>query len=312
MSNRSPQVVAIGGGHGLAVTIRAVRCYAGRATAIVATADDGGSTGRLRSTMAIPAPGDLRRCLVAMAGAEEHPLGKAFEYRFGGTDVEGHALGNLLLAGLGAVTGDFLAATDEVARLLGLDPDRARVVPATVEPVELRATTVDGGTVVGQVAVGATGGIERVALDPPGVKAPTGLADLVREADQVVLGPGSLYTSVLAAAVVDELREALAATRAVRVYVCNLRAEAAETRGYDTARHVAALQAHGIEPDVVVVHTAGTAVPADPADPIDAADPPSPPEQASGVPVVAADVARPHGMAHDGVKLAAVLADLLP
>jgi uncharacterized cofD-like protein len=297
MTDKAPQVVAIGGGHGLAMTIRAIRTYAGRATAVVATADDGGSTGRLRSRMAIPAPGDLRRCLVAMAGVEEQPLGRALEYRFGGTDVEGHALGNLLLAGLGAVTGDFVAASDEVARLLGLDPDRARVVPATAEPVELRATTAEGLRVAGQVTVGATERIAEVTLDPPGVKAPHGVAELVLEADQVVLGPGSLYTSVLAAAVVDELREALAATRGLRVYVCNLRAEAAETRGYDVARHVAALRAHGIEPDVVVVHRdgglAGTgAVP-------------------TGVRVVTADVARPHGMAHDAAKLAAVLTGLL-
>jgi uncharacterized cofD-like protein len=302
MTDKAPHVVAIGGGHGLAATIRAVRGYAARTTAVVATADDGGSTGRLRSTMAIPAPGDLRRCLVAMAAAEEHPLGRAFEYRFGGTDVEGHALGNLVLAALGAVTGDFVAATDEAARLLGLDPTQARVVPATVEPVELQATTVDGVRVAGQVAVGATPGIARVRLDPLGVKAPEGLAEMVRDADQVVLGPGSLYTSVLAAVLVDELREALSATLARQVYVCNLRAEAAETRGYDVARHVTALQDHGIQPDVVVVHAGGSggggvALRPDL-------------EAQLGVEVVAADVARPHGMAHDSGKLASVLADL--
>jgi uncharacterized cofD-like protein len=299
MTDQAPRVVAIGGGHGLAATIRAVRGYAAHTTAVVATADDGGSTGRLRSAMAIPAPGDLRRCLVAMAGAEDHPLGRALEYRFAGTDVEGHALGNLLLVALlGAVGGDFVAATDEVARLLGLDPARGRVVPATVEPVELVATTADGTRVAGQVAVGATEAIARVGLDPPGVKAPDGVPDLVLAADQVVLGPGSLYTSVLAAALVDELREALAATTARRVYVCNLRAEAAETRGYDVARHVVALQAHGIEPDVVVVQ-AGASVSLRPNL-----------EDQLGVEIVTADVARPHGMAHDSSKLTSVLADL--
>jgi uncharacterized cofD-like protein len=254
MTQQAPRVVAIGGGHGLAATIRAVRGYAAQTTAVVATADDGGSTGRLRSGMAIPAPGDLRRCLVAMAGAEDNPLGRAFEYRFGGTDVEGHALGNLLLAALGAVTGDFVGATDEVARLLGLDPAQARVVPATVEPVELQASTVDGTTVVGQLAVADTEHLSQVGLHPPGVKAPDGVAEMVLDADQVVLGPGSLYTSVLAAAVVDELRDALAATAAQQVYVCNLRGQIPETRGYDVGRHVAALHEHGIRPDVVVVH----------------------------------------------------------
>jgi uncharacterized cofD-like protein len=287
-------VVAVGGGHGLAATIRAVRRYAGQATAVVATADDGGSTGRLRSRMRMPAPGDLRRCLVAMADAEDRPIGQAMEFRFTGTDIEGHALGNLLLAGLGAVTGDFLAATDEVARILGLDPAVARVLPATVEPVELRATTADGSRVVGQVVMTSTHGIERVELHPAGVKAPAGLSDAVRQADQVVLGPGSLYTSVLAAAVVDDVCRAIATSAAVRVYVCNLRAEAAETRGYDVARHVAALRAHGISPDIVVVDANSRLEHGD-----------------VKAEVVVADVARPHGLSHDSDKLAEALARLV-
>jgi uncharacterized cofD-like protein len=296
-SPAGPQVVAIGGGHGLAATIRAVRRYAGRATAVVATADDGGSTGRLRSGMDIPAPGDLRRCLVAMAGLDQHPLGRAFEYRFKGTDVEGHALGNLVLVALGAVTGDFVAAADQVAELLGLDPERARVLPATVGPVELRGTTVDGTVVTGQVAVSTTEGVERVCLDPPGVKPPDGLVDTVLEADQVVLGPGSLFTSVLAAAIVDDLRDAIRASRGERVYVCNLRADGVETRGYDIARHVEALRAHGLEPDVVVVHAGAQLAPSDVGADV-------------GVRMVAADVARPHGTAHDSAKLGAALAAL--
>jgi uncharacterized cofD-like protein len=236
-----------------------------------------------------------------MAGIEDHPLGQALEYRFKGTDVEGHALGNLLLAALGAVTGDFVAAADQVGELLGLDPERARAMPATCEPVELRATTADGRMVSGQVAVSTTQGVERVALDPPGAKPPPGLVDIVHAADQVVLGPGSLFTSVLAAAVVDDLRDAIAATRGQRVYVCNLRAERGETRGYDVARHVAALQAHGIEPDVVLVHRAAGAEPS-PAGTI---------EGGEVARVVTADLARPPGVVHDPVKLGASLAALV-
>src|SRR5690606_4606739 len=134
-----PHVVAVGGGHGLAATIRAVRRYAGRTTAVVSTADDGGSSGRLRSAIDMPAPGDVRRCVEAMAGASGHPLTPALEYRFDGTDLAGHALGNLLLAGLHAVTGDFVVATDELSRLLGIDTGVGRVLPATTEPVVLRA-----------------------------------------------------------------------------------------------------------------------------------------------------------------------------
>ncbi|MER7402415.1 gluconeogenesis factor YvcK family protein [Streptomyces sp. NPDC000070] len=294
---RRPRVVAMGGGRGLTATLRAARRYAAHTTAIVATADDSGSTGRLRSALRIPAPGDLRRCLAALAGAEEEPLGQAMEYRFGGTDVEGHALGNLLLAGLTAVTGDFLTATDSTAALLGLDPERGRVVPATVEPVDLSAVTSDGTRVSGQYAISKTAGILRVALDPPGVKAPDGLARAIHAADQVVLGPGSVYTSILAAALVDDLHTALASTRAQRVYVCNLEPEVAETQGYDVAAHVDALRAHGVEPDLVLVHDGGPL-----------------PTGYVGVPVVHADLARsdpPHGTAHDSAKLAAALAAVL-
>jgi uncharacterized cofD-like protein len=334
-----PHVVAVGGGHGLAATIRAGRRYAGRTTAVVATADDGGSTGRLRDAMAMPAPGDVRHCLVAMAGdgsgdgsapPEAEPTGEAvaraarseaagaasmprragatrrqlladaLEFRFDGTDVAGHALGNLLLAGLTAVTGDFLVAVDEASRLLGLDPDVARVLPATVTPVVLRATVsgTHSGEVTGQVAISRAGGIERVGLEPGGARAPRAAVEALVDADQIVLGPGSLFTSVLAAAVVDDVRQALADSPAQLVYVCNLRAEGTETFGYDVAAHVAALQRHGIEPDVVVTHAGGLPLGGRGA--------------GTRIQVVVADVARPHGRAHDSARLAGVLAELVP
>lgn len=297
-----PNVVAVGGGHGLAATIRAVRRYAGRTTAVVTTADDGGSTGRLRSGLPLPAPGDVRRCLAAMADPyrraaddpADQPLVAAVEYRFPGTDVEGHALGNLLLAGLAAVTGDFVGAVDEVARLLGLDPDEARVLPATAVPVALRAWTCDGHEIEGQVAVSRTGGVDRVAVHPADAAAPPAVVEALAEADQIVLGPGSLFTSVLAAAVVEDVRAGIAKSPARRVYVCNLRGEAAESAGYTVAGHVDALRRHGIEPDVVVAQRDGLPV----------GDP--------GVEVIEADVARPNGLAHDSALLAPVLAELLP
>jgi len=308
-----PHVVAVGGGHGLAATIRAVRRYAGRITAVVATADDGGSTGRLRDAMALPAPGDVRHCLVAMAGddpgaapgdrpgVEPTPLVDALEFRFEGTDVAGHALGNLLLAGLAAVTGDFVAAVDEASRLVGLDPDVARVLPATVEPVVLRATVarVPGGELTGQVAISRTGGIDLVAVEPARARAPAAAVEALIDADQIVLGPGSLYTSVLAAAIVDEVRHGIADSRGRVVYVCNLRAEGTETFGYDVSDHVRALRRHGIAPDVVVTQTGGL--------PLGRLG-----ELGAGVDLVRADVTQPPGVAHDGAKLARVLAELLP
>jgi uncharacterized cofD-like protein len=298
-----PRVAVVGGGHGLAATIRAARSYAGQLTAVVATADDGGSTGRLRSAIDMPAPGDVRRCVEAMAGDADGLLARALEYRFAGSDVEGHALGNLLLAGLQSVTGDFAAAVEELSRLVGVDPC-GRVLPATTDPVVLQAETTDGRRVTGQVAISATVDIERVVLQPADAAVPSDAVDALVDADQVVLGPGSLYTSVLAAAVVEGVRDALKRTAGRRVYVCNVRAELAETRGYDVAAHLDALHRHGIEADVVLAqrgalpqgdvgHVGGAGV-------------------GAGVEVVEADVVRPNGRAHDPALLGAALARLVP
>ncbi|HET6954113.1 MAG TPA: gluconeogenesis factor YvcK family protein [Acidimicrobiales bacterium] len=293
---RGPVVVAVGGGHGLAATIRAVRRYAGHATAVVATGDDGGSTGRLRGALDLPAPGDLRRCIEAMAGEDGSPLARALGYRFEGTDVAGHALGNLLLAGLTHELGDFALAVEEACRLAGLDPAVGRVLPATTLPVVLRVRTSGGVVVTGQVAITRTTGIERLTIDPADAPAPRSVVDALAAADQVVLGPGSLYTSVLAASVVDDVREAIAKCSGHRVYVCNVRAEAGETRDYDVADHLTALRCHGIDPDVVLCQRGALA---------QGHLPLGAPE------VVEADVVRPHGRAHDPAKLAAALRDLL-
>lgn len=292
-----PRVVAVGGGHGLAATLRAVRRYAGHATAVVATADDGGSTGRLRRAQDMPAPGDVRRCVQALAvdsGAAPPPLVAALDHRFAGSDIEGHALGNLLLAGLHATTGDFALAVDELSRMVGLDPAVHRVLPATLDPVVLRAEATGGRRIRGQVAIAATVGVERVVVEPADAAVPAEVAEALAAADQVVLGPGSLYTSVLAAAVVDGVWDALKRTPGRPVYVCNVRAEAGETLGYDVAAHVAALRRHGLEPDVVVAQRGAL------------------PVGRPGVDVVAADVVRPHGLAHDPVLLGDVLAALAP
>jgi uncharacterized cofD-like protein len=289
-----PRVVAVGGGHGLAATIRAVRRYAGHTTALVATADDGGSTGRLREAIDMPAPGDVRRCVEAMTDPAAGPLVAALEHRFAGSDVEGHALGNLALAALHAVTGDFVVAVDELSRLVGVDAAAGRVLPVTVEPVALVAQVAGGAPVTGQVVVSGTVGVERVSVAPADAAPPDAAVEALLAADQVVLGPGSLYTSVLAAAVVGGVRDALAKAPGRRVYVCNLRAELAETRGYDVADHVAALRRHGVEPDVVLVQRDGALPRGDVRD----------------VEVVEAALARPSGLAHDPVLLGAALAAL--
>ena len=290
-----PRVVAVGGGHGLAASISAVRRYAGHVTAVVSVADDGGSSGRLREALGISPPGDLRRCLVAM-GDPDSLWARAFEHRFDAGELEGHSLGNVVIAGLSATTGDFIAALDEAARLVGVG-DTGRVLPATVHPVVLEAEG-ENGTVRGQLAVAtgtAAGRIKRVSIVPADAATPRPALDAVARARQVVIGPGSLFTSVLAALAAPGLTAALAATAAHRVYVCNLGPQEPETSGYDAAGHVEALLAHGVEIDVVLCDPRFRPAP----------------ERALPVPVVTAPVARDDGRGHDPARLAGALADLL-
>jgi uncharacterized cofD-like protein len=283
-----PRVVAIGGGHGLAATLRAVRRYTTEVTAIVSVADDGGSSGRLRQLLQIIPPGDLRKCLVALAEPGS-PLAAAFEYRFGEEELAGHSLGNLILAGLIDGAPDPVAALDEACRLLGV---RGRVLPSTTEPVVLKAEC-DGGQVDGQVAVMATDHIRRVSLVPADPKAPVEAMAALGAADQIILGPGSLFTSVLAAVAVPDVRQGIARSAARKVYVCNLRPQVPETEEFDVGMHVDALAGHGVPVDLVVCDTSGLRL------------------GTPGVEVVATRLARPSGLAHDPVKLASALSDLL-
>jgi uncharacterized cofD-like protein len=242
-----PSVVAIGGGHGTAVTLRAARRYAGVLTGVVSVADDGGSSGRLRELLNIVALGDLRKCLVAVAD-EDSALADAFERRYDEGELAGHALGNLILAGLIDATGDLVLGVAEAARLLGA---RGDVLPATSERVVLKAEA-GRGTVNGQVAVKGTTDIQQVSLVPGDALPPPLALERIAEADQVVIGPGSLFTSVLAAVAVGGIAEAVASAKGQVVYVCNLHPEVPETEGFDVSDHVAALARHNVSVDVVL------------------------------------------------------------
>jgi len=294
-----PAVVALGGGHGLATALRAIRRYAGSITAVVSVADDGGSSGRLRRDLGVPPPGDIRRCLVALAG-DDGVWSAAFEHRFRDGDLEGHALGNLVLVGLTETLGSFPDALDEAGRLL-----RAvgRVLPATVEPVVLKAqldtTDVRGEIVEGQVAVANSRGIRRVELVPADVAATPAAIDAIRAADQVVYAPGSLYTSVLPVLCVAGLRDALATTSAQVVQVANLRPQVPETAGMDVADHLEAVLAHGARVDRFL-RDSGSGLPVD-ADRL----------AGLGVETVIAPVSRADGLAHDHQQLAQALCALL-
>jgi uncharacterized cofD-like protein len=283
-----PKVVAIGGGHGLAATLRAVRTYTDRVTAIVSVADDGGSSGRLRELLHIIPPGDLRKCLIALAEPDS-ALAVAFDHRFGEEELAGHSLGNLILAGLMDASDDPVTALDEASRLLGV---RGRVLPSAIEPVVLKAEAA-GGAVTGQVAVNGTDHILKVSLVPSDPPAPEAAIEALAGADQILLGPGSLFTSVLAAAVVPRILEGINRSSAQRVYICNLRPQDTETAGYDVAMHVAALLAHGVAVDRVVCDSTAIVI------------------GESALPVVDVPLARPNGLAHDPTRLAQTLSDLL-
>lgn len=285
-----PAVVGLGGGHGLDTTLRAARTYAGQITGIVSVADDGGSSGKIRASYGLPAVGDIRRCLGALADFDS-PLAQAFEHRFGPGELDGHPIGNLLLAGLADATKDFESAVHEVGRLLGAC---GTVVPATTEPVHLAADLADGTTVRGQVAVDHAQSIVTVRCEPDAVATPRAV-DALAVADQVVLGPGSLHTSLLAVLAVPGISDAIQASPAPTVFVANLRA-VRSTSGWTLADHLAALAAHGLEPDVVLVdensHMAEGSLP-------------------TGLNLVRSPLARFDTPAHDPVQLAKALSDLV-
>jgi uncharacterized cofD-like protein len=216
-------------------------------TGVVSVADDGGSSGRLRELLNVVALGDIRKCLVALA-EEDSALADAFERRYDEGELAGHALGNLILAGLIDATGDLVLGMAEAARLLGA---RGDVLPATSERVVLKAEC-DSGTVAGQVAVKGTTDIQRVSLVPGDAQPPALAVERITGADQIVIGPGSLFTSVLAAVAVGGIAEAVASSKAQVVYVCNLRPEIPETEGFDVADHLGALARHNVAVDLVL------------------------------------------------------------
>ncbi|HWC14433.1 MAG TPA: uridine diphosphate-N-acetylglucosamine-binding protein YvcK [Actinomycetota bacterium] len=233
------RVVGIGGGHGLAATLRAARTYADEIDAVVTVADDGGSSGRLTRELGVPPPGDIRNCLVALARNRE--LADVFQHRFSSGALTGHTVGNLVIAGLTEATGDFAEAVGRAGDLLAAE---GRVHPATTELVTLMAR-VDGGEVKGQVEVARTRApIQAVYIEPREPRAYPGAVEAILAADQVVLGPGSLFTSLIATLLVPGIRDALQETAARRVFVCNARMQKGETETLDGAGHVHSLIAH--------------------------------------------------------------------
>jgi uncharacterized cofD-like protein len=228
--------------------LRALRQLTGDVTGVVSVADDGGSTGRLRAMFDVAAVGDLRICLGALADPT-NPLTESFEHRFRVGELDGHAVGNLLLVGLIDATGNLEESVRAVAQVMGVT---GAIVPASCEGVVLVATTENGAT-RGQTEVAQATRIKSVSVEPKNAPAPTAAVEAIENADLVVIGPGSLFTSVLAACVVPGITQAIAGSGAHKVYVANLRPEVPETKGFTLQDHVDALLRHGVVPDEVLV-----------------------------------------------------------
>lgn len=261
---RGPRIVAIGGGTGLSTLLRGLKERTSHLTAVVTVADDGGSSGVLRDELGIPAVGDIRNCIAALADAE--PLMQdLLQYRFpvpgasgttaaSGADpaspapdpthlgLGGHAVGNLLIAAMAAIEGgDFEEGVRQINRILAV---RGQVVPASGTALTLHARTTDGSMVDGQSRIMRTSDIDRVWLTPGDVRASDDAVRAIEEADLIVIGPGSLYTSLLPNLLVPGIRDALLASSAPRLYVCNVATQPGETIGFDLAAHLEALERH--------------------------------------------------------------------
>ncbi|MEN8113784.1 MAG: uridine diphosphate-N-acetylglucosamine-binding protein YvcK [Actinomycetota bacterium] len=250
LTRPGPRVVAIGGGKGLARALRAIRSYAGIIDAIVTVADDGGSSGRLAPHMDIPPPGDIRKSLLALT-PEDSVWRRLYDYRFDEADVSGHSLGNLIIAALAEIEGSFEAALSASERLLGA---LGSVVPASPLHLELSAD-IDGVEVRGQVNISlAHGTVGAIRVIPDDAAASERAVEVIEAADQIVIGPGSLYTSLLAALVVPGITEAINRSSASLVYVTNIVTQDGETLGMDAVDHLEALiRLSGVRPPSAIV-----------------------------------------------------------
>jgi uncharacterized cofD-like protein len=248
---RGPRIVAIGGGTGLSTLLRGLKELTSNLTAVVTVADDGGSSGKLRTELGMPPMGDIRNCIAALADAEP-AMRRLLQYRFpqyDGADpaYAGHAFGNLLIAALAAVTGDFEEGVRQSNRVLAV---RGNVVPVAGRPVTLHAALIDGSQIEGQSLIARARGIRRVWLTPEDVNASADALAAIAAAEMIVIGPGSVYTSLLPPLLVPGIREALDASPAVRLLVVNVATQVGETESFALSDHLEALAAHEMSPVV--------------------------------------------------------------
>lgn len=251
---RGYKIVAVGGGTGLATMLRGLKKHTTNLTAVVTVSDDGGSSGRLQKELGVLPPGDIRNCLVALAD-DEALVTDLFRYRFSdGEGLTGHSFGNLFLAALTGITGNFDEAIKVSSRVLNI---KGRVLPATLAVAQLCAKLIDGTLVEGESNISKSRApIDRVFLDPPEAPPLAEVISAIRDADAIVLGPGSLYTSILPNLLVARIADEIAASSAVKIYVCNVMTQPGETSHYTASRHVEALLANAKARvcDIVIVN----------------------------------------------------------
>jgi uncharacterized cofD-like protein len=307
---RGPQVVAIGGGHGLSIMLRGLKHRTTNLTAVVTVADDGGSSGRIRRSLGIPPPGDLRNCLAALA-EDESLLTQLFQYRFAeGDGFKGHAFGNLFVTALAGVTGSFESGLIESGKVLSIC---GRVVPSTLSDVTLEGELVGQKTdtlrrVSGENQIQAEpGAVWRVWLNPEDVRAYPGAVQAILSADLIVVGPGSLFTSLLPNLLIREIREALTASRALKIFVCNIATQAGETDGFSVKDHLDTIERH-IRSQPFHGVLASTVPPSPPPDGLDWVGDPVPDAPVTIVRRDLADAAIAGH--HDPLKLTAALMEL--
>lgn len=237
--NRGPKIVAIGGGTGLSNLLRGLKEYSNNITAIVTVADDGGSSGRLRREIGVLPPGDVRNCLAALAN-QEKLMTELFQYRFNAGDgLSGHSFGNLFLTAMSEITGDLEKAIAASSQVLAV---RGKVLPSTLTDVSLWVKLKDGRIIEGESNIAkAKGKIATIGCYPQTPPALPAAIKAIQEADYLIIGPGSLYTSVIPNLLVPEIREAIAACQAPRIYICNIMTEPGETDGYTVSDHIQAI-----------------------------------------------------------------------
>jgi uncharacterized cofD-like protein len=241
-NKRLPRIVVIGGGTGLSVMLRGLKEKPLDITAIVTVADDGGSSGILRSELQMPPPGDIRNVLNALADVEPM-LSRMLEYRFtAGNGLAGHSLGNLILAAMNDITGDFVSGIKALSRVLAV---RGRVLPTANQAIVLKAEMDDGSIVEGESKIPLAGGrIKRVFLEPADVEPLPEVLEAIRDTDAILVGPGSLYTSILPNLIVPGVAEALLKSDAIKIFICNVMTQPGETDGYSVSDHLQAVHEH--------------------------------------------------------------------